>query len=392
MSEKARVIAFYLPQFHPIPENDEWWGKGFTEWTNVGKAKPLFRGHYQPHVPADLGYYDLRMPEIREAQAELAREAGIEGFCYWHYWFGNGKRILERPFNEVLASGKPDFPFCLGWANHSWTTKSWEKGKTLQDTSIIIEQEYPGETDHIEHFNCLLPAFKDKRYIKIEEKPLFVVYHPLNIPDSKEFIDLWNNLAINNGLKGIHFVGVEANFGVQSFSGQSFGFRSIINKKIILGKDVTKKLFEKVISAGFDAVISRGMNLAQARYETFFIHYMKKAIKQVLKINFVMKYNYSKISRLLFAEEDKWDNIYPTIIPNWDRTPRSGKKSVVWHNCRPEYFKKQVEQAMDIIKNKPEEHKILFLMSWNEWGEGNHVEPDLKYGKGYLEALKEVLK
>ena len=129
MNRKARVIAYYLPQFHPIPENDEYWGKGFTEWTNVGKAKPLFKGHYQPRVPADLGYYDLRMSEIREAQADLARDAGIEGFCYWHYWFGNGKQLLERPFNEVLASGKPDFPFCLGWANHSWTTKTWKKQK-----------------------------------------------------------------------------------------------------------------------------------------------------------------------------------------------------------------------------------------------------------------------
>ena len=145
---KARAIAFYLPQFHPVPENNEWWGKGFTEWTNVVKARPLFKGHYQPHLPADLGFYDLRLPEVREAQARLAKEHGIEGFCYWHYWFGNGKRILERPFNEVLLSNKPNFPFCLGWANESWTG-IWHgnPGK------VLVEQQYPGKQDYIEHRN-----------------------------------------------------------------------------------------------------------------------------------------------------------------------------------------------------------------------------------------------
>ena len=147
--KKARVIAFYLPQFHPVPENDRWWGKGFTEWTNVGKAQPLFKGHYQPRVPADLGYYDLRMPEVRELQADMAREAGIEGFCYWHYWFGNGKKMLERPFTEVLSSGRPDFPFCLGWANHTWTNKTWEVGTKRVKESILMEMVYNLSLIHI---------------------------------------------------------------------------------------------------------------------------------------------------------------------------------------------------------------------------------------------------
>ena len=154
MKTKARVIAFYLPQYHPIPENDEWWGKGFTEWTNVGKAKPIFRGHYQPRVPADLGYYDLRLPIIREQQAQMAREAGVEGFCYWHYWFGNGKTLLSEIFDEVLATGKPDFPFCLGWANHTWTRKNWNAvatKSTLEQTLLL--QEYPGDEDYENHFS-----------------------------------------------------------------------------------------------------------------------------------------------------------------------------------------------------------------------------------------------
>ena len=168
---KARVLALYLPQFHPIPENDEWWGKGFTEWTNVGKAKPLFPGHYQPRVPAELGYYDLRVPETREAQAQMAREAGVEGFVYWHYWFGNGKRLLERPFNEVLASGKPDFPFALAWANESWsgTLHGLIKGK------MLIEQTY-SEEDYIAHFNALLPAFKDKLLQEVIKMSLESIY------------------------------------------------------------------------------------------------------------------------------------------------------------------------------------------------------------------------
>ena len=178
---KARIIAYYLPQFHPIPENDAVWGKGFTEWTNVAKAKPLFRGHYQPRVPADLGFYDLRLEEVREQQAEMAKEAGVEGFCYWHYWFGNNKMLLERPFQEVLNSGRPDFPFCLAWANHDWTTKTWNRGKHIIDANdyvYIAKQEYNGDEDYIAHFNYCLPAFLDHRYITVDDKPVFFIFDP----------------------------------------------------------------------------------------------------------------------------------------------------------------------------------------------------------------------
>lgn len=181
--KKARVIAYYLPQYHPIPENDRFWGKGFTEWTNVGKAKPLFRGHYQPRVPADLGYYDLRLPEIREEQAKLAKEAGIEGFCYWHYWFGGGKELLERPFNEVVESGSPDYPFCLGWANHTWSTRTWTSNKSRYKETIIAEQTYPGVGDYVQHYNTYKKAFKDSRYITVDGRLLFVVFDSTAIPD-----------------------------------------------------------------------------------------------------------------------------------------------------------------------------------------------------------------
>lgn len=379
---KARVIAYYLPQYHPIPENDKYWGKGFTEWRNVGNAKSLFRGHKQPRVPADLGYYDLRLADVRKQQAELAREAGIEGFCYWHYWFGNGKQLLEMPFNEVQKSGEPDFPFCLGWANHSWTSKTWVAGKTFQKDSMIMEQTYPGMKEHKAHFYAFLPAFRDHRYITVDGKLLFVVFRPLDIPNTQEFVDLWNNLAVKEGLKGFHFVGIESSFGVHSTESKVL---------VLKGEGTTKALYDKVFNAGFDAINSRGMNMAHVRYDSMIGFYFKKALKKYLKWGGIVKYDYRKITKLLFTKEDKQDNIYPTIIPNWDRSPRSGKNAIVWYNNHPDYFKEQVELALDFIKDKPNEHKILFLMSWNEWGEGNYMEPDITFGKGYIEALRQAL-
>ncbi len=379
---KARVIAYYLPQYHPIPENDKCWGKGFTEWRNVGKAKPLYKGHEQPRVPADLGYYDLRLAEVRKQQAELACDAGIEGFCYWHYWFGNGKQLLEMPFNEVLKSGEPDFPFCLGWANHSWTSKTWVAGKTFQKDSMIMEQTYPGLDEHKEHFYAMLPAFKDKRYIKVDGKLLFVVFRPLDIPECDKFVALWNYLAKVEGLEGFHFVGVES----------SFGMKSTQSGKIMYdGANTTKKLYDRILNVGFDGINSRGMNLAHVRYDSVFFFYLKKVLKKYLKWGGIIKYDYKKVTKLLFNEEDKLNNVYPTIIPNWDRSPRSGKNAIVWYNNHPCYFKEQVELALDYIKDKPDEHKILFLMSWNEWGEGNYMEPDITFGKGYIEALRSAL-
>jgi hypothetical protein len=361
---RVRVIAFYLPQFHPIKENDEHWGKGFTEWTNVGKAKPLFHGHYQPRVPADLGYYDLRVPEVREAQAEMARNAGIEGFMYWHYWFGNNKRLLERPFTEVLQSGKPDYPFCLGWANHSWTTKTWTTLKQFQNTSVIVEQLYPGEEDYINHFNSVLPAFKDKRYLRYEEEPIFLLYDPLAVPDIKEFIQLWKNLAIKNGLKGIHFVGL-ANGWIE-------------NSK-------------KVLDVGFDAVAQSNLWHAESKVKGKYWKILKNIFRQNFNIMSFDKYHYKDIIKYLITEWDYKENVYPSAIPQWDRSPRSGKRAVIYYGSTPLLFKKHLQGVMQAIENKADKNKIIFLRSWNEWGEGNYIEPDLKYGSKYIDALKEEL-
>lgn len=185
----ARIIAFYLPQCHPIPENDAWWGPGFTEWTNVAKARPLYPGHVQPQLPADLGFYDLRVAEVRAQQAQMAADCGVEGFCYWHYWFGGGKRILERPFHEVLSTNQPDLPFCLGWANQSWTG-IWHGNPK----SVLVEQTYPGPADEAAHFAWALPAFRDARHIRVDGKPMFVVFDPYDMPSTISFIEHWRRL------------------------------------------------------------------------------------------------------------------------------------------------------------------------------------------------------
>jgi hypothetical protein len=357
-TDKARIIAFYLPQYHPIPENDEWWGKGFTEWTNVGKAKPLFKGHYQPKVPADLGYYDLRLPETREEQAKMAQEAGIEGFCYWHYWFGNGKRLLERPFNEVLASGQPDFPFCLAWANTSWEDKLFNKDGNKK---ILIEQTYPGEEDYINHFRTLLPAFKDNRYIRVDNKPLFMIYSYAEMPDISSFIQLWNQLAKNNGLEGIHFV----------------------------AHTYKEEEIESLMRKGFDAVnVVRLFHFFQKDFS-----FIEKCYMKVMRLVFGKGriVTYKRASKYFAGEEDFREYCYPTIIPNWDHSPRSGRSGHIMVDSTPSLFFTHVKATLKTVEKKEPQHKLIFLKSWNEWAEGNYMEPDLKYGRGYVDALREAL-
>jgi hypothetical protein len=356
---QARVLAYYLPQFHPIPENDEWWGKGFTEWTNVGKAKPLFPGHYQPHVPADLGYYDLRVPETREAQAEMAREAGIEGFVYWHYWFGNGKRLLERPFNEVLASGKPDFPFALAWANESWsgTFHGKVKGGTL------IEQCYGGDKDYYDHFMTVLPAFKDKRYITIDGKPIFVVYKPKLIPNAEHFIKYWRQLATENGLPGIYFIGIA---------------------NVRYDKLDSVETLKQYMQMGFDGMTTINMF---NQGEGFWYKVKKHIWMKWLHKPDIRKYDFE----LMKDKTDAIENVFPTVYPNWDHTPRSGYKGICVADTSPTKWKRALEMMLDRIENKPADKRILFVKSWNEWAEGNYLEPDIKYGHAYLDNLQEAL-
>ena len=381
---KARVIALYLPQFHPIPENDKYWGKGFTEWTNVGKAKPLFKGHYQPRVPADLGYYDLRMPEVREAQAGLAREAGIEGFCYWHYWFGNGRMLLERPFQEVLDSGKPEFPFCLGWANHSRKTSTWTNdGK--QRNEMIAEMQYLGEDDYRKHFNYVLKAFQDKRYITVDGMPLFLIFDPIDLP--ADFIPYWRKLAKEVGLPGIHFVA-----NIQNTNGRPLKDNNgNIVAKGYFATDEAGKYYDYVVNIkGFDAVASLGTWRAEIMSKNKFWFAAQRALANRFNIKIPNIYDYRKIMKNYYVPEDSRENVYPSLLPQWDRSPRSGVNGI-YKNSTPEYFKESILEALKLVKNKKAEHRILFLKSWNEWAEGNYVEPDIKFGHGYLDAIHDSI-
>lgn len=378
---KARVIAFYLPQFHPTPENDKFWGKGFTEWTNVARAKPLFRGHYQPRIPADLGFYDLRLPEVREEQAQLARDNGIEGFCYWHYWFGNGKQLLERPFNEVVASGKPDFPFCLAWANHDWKTGTWNGGGKDE---YIAKQMYPGAADNEAHFYSLLPAFKDHRYITVDDKLLFLIYNPYSFVDVEEFMQQWNELAVRNGLKGFHFVAMTNNTSTIKKRKDGVITRGTMKPDLKHSAEV----YNMFLNIGFDGICSWGKSRGEMISDGKYRRAINLLLHKYLTFLPAITYNYPKVMSHCFAPEDVWDNVYPTIMPQWDRSPRTATYEGIYINATPETFKKHIKDAMEIIKNKPDERKILFLRSWNEWAEGNYVEPDLKYGHGFLDAIK----
>ena len=348
---KPQVIALYLPQFYPTKENDEWWQKGFTEWTNVGNAKPLFKGHYQPRVPADLGYYDLRLPEVREQQADLAREVGINGFCYWHYWF-SGRRLLDRVFTEVVNSGKPDYPFCLCWANHSWYQKSWDSSKP---NKLLMEQTYPGDEDYINHFNAMLPAFKDPRYLKTNGKLNFGIFGADKIPSFSLMKDIWNNLADKNGLPGFYF----------------WGFAQ------------GEKRLKTVSSLDYDAIVYDNL---QTVYDNSFLLNSKRIFKFFNKTHIINYQDYVNKTVSFFQEHS---DLLPCILPNFDHSPRSKSRGIILHGDTPQKWESFFRKIYNLQSENNNE--MIVIKSWNEWGEGNYLEPDLKNGMQYLEATKAVI-
>jgi hypothetical protein len=373
---RARVLAFYLPQFHPIPENNQWWGPGFTEWTNVAKAKPLYKGHVQPRLPADLGFYDLRVPEVREHQAELARQAGVESFCYWHYWFGNGRRILERPFEEVLASGKPDFPFCLAWANQSWTG-IWHG---LSGTTLI-EQTYPGRADEEAHFRWAQKAFEDPRYSRVDGKPIFVVFSPSDPPSIAPFIEHWRELAHKAGYPGMYFVGVW-----DSYEGPGERYRAPHLDPF----DAITLLGPHDYLCGTPPSISSGLTRQLKQL-------VPAGLKAILKAQTwaaptgPRRIPFRDVIAQAYHDMPQGERYLPAVLAGWDNTPRSSRRGVVYEGFTPDLFKAHLEQAVLRVEGHPKEKRIVFLKAWNEWAEGNIVEPDAIYGHALIERMREVI-
>ena len=369
-SAKARAIAFYLPQFHPIPENDKWWGRGFTEWTNVVKAKPLFPGHYQPQLPADLGFYDLRVPEVRELQAELAREHGIEAFCYWHYWFA-GERLLQRPFEEVLKSGKPNFPFCLSWANHTWNGL-WSGG---DEKKIIKEQTYPGREDHLRHFEYLLTAFRDPRYVRVEGKPVLLIYKPLHLLESRAILDYWRELAQQAGLPGLHIVAT-LHYHDPDWDAQAHGFDAI-----------TVEMLNKVWAEGLSCLWTARLKKKLMDLKSKRLH--RYARRLYPDLDWV--YDYREIRDLLVCRDKFKVPYHPMVVPNWDTTARYDGKAIILHNSTPEAFRQHLRDVLSQVEDEPAEQRIIFIKSWNEWAEGNYLEPDQRHGCAYLDVVRQEL-
>jgi hypothetical protein len=354
----VRPVAFYLPQFHPIEENDRWWGPGFTEWTNVARARPLFRGHYQPHIPANLGFYDLRNPETRLAQAELAGSHGIEGFCYWHYWF-HGRRLLERPFEEVLASGQPRFPFCLAWANEPWTRTWLGQGEVLQD------QAYSAADDR-DHARWLIRAFADDRYMTVEGRPLFLVYRPRDLPEPKRTTDTLRDEAGRNGLADPYLVGINA--WSATVDSRVDGFDCTLNFEPQLAALPTYRVDGPKLSK---LRRNMGLGVRSAR----------------LKI-----YDYAAARQLMVRRAERLDFPYfPSIVVGWDSSPRRDRRGIVLVDSSPEKLGAGLKELVARSMAKPFDQRLIFLNAWNEWAEGNHLEPDLRNGVEHLRAVRQAV-
>jgi glycosyltransferase involved in cell wall biosynthesis len=344
----VKLLAFYLPQFHSIPENDEWWGEGFTEWTNVRKARPLFDGHHQPQLPTELGFYDLRVPEVLEAQADLAREYGIYGFCFYYYWF-NGRRVLERPIDEMLERGLPTFPFCFCWANENWTRR-WDGA----EHDVLLRQEYDG--DWADRFIMdVLPALLDKRYVRVREAPLLLVYRANVIPQAAHVIQRWREVAQREAGVELHLAAVQT-FGL--IDPTEYGFDAAVEfpphtERFAAGRSGIRGLVPE-----FDGYLE----------------------------------DYEEVMRNQLAKPLPPYHWYRGAMPAWDNTARRGHHAHVIVNTSPAKYRLWLRKlVLQTLVRSDVQEPLVFLNAWNEWGEGNHLEPDQWYGREWLEATRSAL-
>ncbi|MFT7072986.1 glycoside hydrolase family 99-like domain-containing protein [Patiriisocius sp. Uisw_017] len=354
---KIRTIAFVLPQFHPIPENDAWWGKGFTEWTNVAKAQPLFSDHYQPHLPTDLGFYDLRLEQARNAQAAIAKEHGIEGFCYYHYWF-NGKRLLDYPIDEMLRLQKPDMPFMLCWANENWTRR-WDG----LENEILIKQEYSLDDDK-EHMRWLCEkVFSDPRYIRVNNCPVFMIYRHDLFPDINKTTDIWREIAQKEfGYKDLYLTVTES-------------FNNQVDPKSIS--------FDAAVEFAPHTVIR---NKYESNAKASFLDKITGKKQKKLDLRDFSKGVKASKERLIPSYK-----LYRCVTPSWDNTARKKEKGIIAVGSCPELYQDWLEFMVKSFEPYSKEENFIFINAMNEWAEGNHLEPCIKYGNAYLEATKKAL-
>nr|WP_281722826.1 glycoside hydrolase family 99-like domain-containing protein [Nitrosomonas nitrosa] len=336
-----RLIAFFLPQFHPISENDTWWGKGFTEWTNVTKAKPLFEGHYQPHLPSDLGFYDLRLKETRHEQIRLAKQFGIDGFCYHYYWF-SGTRLLHRPLDDMLADKESEMPFCLCWANENWTRK-WDAA----EQEILIAQKYLPD-DNLNFIKSLIPFFRDPRYIRLNNEPFLIVYRPQHLPDAKKTAKVWRDYCADVGIGNIHLCAA-----------------------LTHGNEDYEKF-------GFDSGVE------------FPPHNMKSAnINDQIRFHGAFRGNvmqYAAIAQSYLDRTYGGTRVFKTVTPSWDNTARTNDRAVMMLNGTPDNYEYWLSSTIDQVQRSGEEDQLIFINAWNEWAEGCHLEPDRRFGHQFLQA------
>jgi len=354
------VVAFHLPQFHPIPENDEWWGPGFTEWTNVGKARPQFRGHYQPHLPADLGYYDLRLPEARAAQSTLAASAGIGAFAYYHYWF-NGRRLLEQPVEGILRLGEPEFPFMLVWANENWT-RTWDGG----DRSILMEQRYSADDD-LAHIRALRPALTDPRYLCRDGRPVLGIYRSSRLPDARATTDRWRAEAARWGLPGLHLVRIE------SFRDERGDPRPL----------------------GFDASVHFQPSSENIPPSPRWFRLRQRARRLSSRYSHRV-FRYDDLVELAMSLPDPSYPRWPGVTPGFDNSARRRVEATILHGSSPSTYQRWLSDAIargarSAALVDDGAGAMVFVNAWNEWGEGNHLEPDRRHGRAFLEATRAAI-